>query len=137
MYYLTGCCNGRAVKLIKVFFDGKCDVCSKEIRHYKSLDRDNKFDWINVAINGDALNYRGVTQADALLYLHVIDANDKLLVGVDAFITIWQELPRWWFVAIILKNPIFYQCAKHAYKYMAIRRFKKYQHCTLSSKSLS
>ena len=123
--------------MIKVFFDGKCDVCSKEIVHYKSLDKGNKFDWINVAINGGALNHRGVTQAQALLYLHVINETDELMVGVDAFLTIWQELPRWWLLAKFIKNPFFYYFAKYGYRFLAKRRFKKYQHCNLSSRSLS
>jgi len=123
--------------LIKVFFDGKCGVCSREINHYKSLDIEKKFDWINIAVNGTALNNRGVTQAQALLYLHVININDDLLVGVDAFIAIWQEFPKWWLLAKLIKNPLFYHLAKYCYKYFANKRFKRYQHCNLSSRSLT
>ena len=35
-------------KKIKVFFDGSCKVCSKEISYYNKHDKNNKFNWIDL-----------------------------------------------------------------------------------------
>ena len=33
---------------IKVFYDGGCKICSKEIKFYSGLDKNNKIEWINI-----------------------------------------------------------------------------------------
>ena len=35
-------------KKIKVFYDGKCNICNKEINFYSKIDKKNKFEWINI-----------------------------------------------------------------------------------------
>ena len=32
-------------KKIKVFYDGKCSVCKKEIDFYSKIDKEKSFDW--------------------------------------------------------------------------------------------
>ena len=40
---------------IKVFYDGKCGLCSKEINYYKKISPDNLFEWYDIATNPKAL----------------------------------------------------------------------------------
>ena len=35
-------------KKIKVFYDGSCKICTKEINFYHKNDKNNKFDWIDL-----------------------------------------------------------------------------------------
>jgi predicted DCC family thiol-disulfide oxidoreductase YuxK len=119
--------------LIQVFFDGKCGVCSKEIAQYKSLAPKNVFSWINIAVESKALNHRNITQAQGLLYLHVIDTENKLHIGVDAFAVIWKQLPKWWIIGYLIKAPLFNFVATLVYKFFAQKRFSSYEHCRISS----
>lgn len=38
-------------KKIKVFYDGKCNICKREINFYSKIDKDKNFDWINIHNN--------------------------------------------------------------------------------------
>ena len=38
-------------KTIKVYFDGNCGLCSKEINYYRKIDKKNIFEWVNIYIN--------------------------------------------------------------------------------------
>ena len=38
-------------KKIKVFYDGKCSICKKEINFYSKIDKDKIFDWVNIHRN--------------------------------------------------------------------------------------
>ena len=38
----------RRNKMIKVFYDGKCGLCAKEINHYKEIAPQGIFEWVDV-----------------------------------------------------------------------------------------
>ena len=80
------------MKLTKVFYDGKCGLCSKEINYYKKIAPKNIFEWHDIASNPKKLKEIQVSQYDALMYLHATDQKSNLKVGVDAFILIWENL---------------------------------------------
>jgi len=79
------------MKLTKVFYDGKCGLCSKEINYYKRIAPKNIFEWHDIATNPKILREINVSQYDALMYLHAIDQKSNLKIGVDAFILIWAQ----------------------------------------------
>ena len=54
-------------KKIKVFFDGSCKVCSKEINYYNKHDKNNKFNWIDLNSRSKDLKNLGISK-DCLLY---------------------------------------------------------------------
>ena len=74
------------MKLIQIFYDGKCGLCSKEINYYKKVSPKNIFKWNDIANNPKELKQIGVSQYDALMYLHALDKNKNPKIGVDAFI---------------------------------------------------
>ena len=47
---------------IKVYFDGNCGLCSKEINYYKKIDKKNTFDWINIYNDDTDLKKFGITK---------------------------------------------------------------------------
>ena len=53
--------------LIKVFYDGKCGLCSKEINYYKKIAPKNTFEWYDIATNQNDLKHIKVSQYDALM----------------------------------------------------------------------
>ncbi len=118
-----------------VYYDGICKLCLKEINYYKKIAPPLTFIWIDIARNGQALLDDGITQEQALRYLHIKDASGKLHVGVDAFQLLWSNLPRWRLLSLLLEiSPVRY-VARIAYRLFADRRFKRLTHCQLSGEA--
>ncbi|MGB2492066.1 MAG: DCC1-like thiol-disulfide oxidoreductase family protein, partial [Candidatus Puniceispirillum sp.] len=51
--------------MIQIYFDGKCGLCSKEIRYYQHIAPEGIFAWHDVATDPAPLQPLGVEQADA------------------------------------------------------------------------
>ena len=79
-----------------VYFDGKCGLCSKEIRYYQKIAPKGVFEWQDIAHDAAPLKALNISQADALRLLHASDKTGKMHIGVDAFILIWNELSVGW-----------------------------------------
>ena len=124
------------MNLIKVFYDGKCGLCSKEINYYKRTAPKNIFEWHDIASNPNKLNDIRISQYDALMYLHATDQKSNLKIGVDAFILIWDKLKYWKILSILVRTPIIYSIAKITYKLFANYRFKKLAHCQMASQKV-
>ena len=118
--------------MIKVFYDGKCNLCSKEINYYIRIAPSGIFNWQDVNLMNDEFVNTGIKISDALKILHVIDVNDKLHLGVDAFIVIWNNLTYWKILARVLSIPIIRKVANIAYKVFANWRFNRLNHCLLA-----
>jgi predicted DCC family thiol-disulfide oxidoreductase YuxK len=118
---------------IKVYFDGNCGLCSKEINYYSKIDKKNIFEWVNIYINDTDLKKLGITKSEALMELHALDENGKMYKGIDSFILIWKNLSFFWSILGILVSfyPI-YLTAKFAYKKFAIQRFNKLGYCDIN-----
>jgi len=116
-------------KLISVFYDGDCQLCSKEIKFYQKLDKNSKFDWIDINQNRDILNKYGLNYIDIQKIFHVIDKKGYVNKGVDGFLIIWRELKYWRILYFVVKLPIIKQVADIFYNYFAKWRFKKKCNC--------
>ena len=124
------------MKLIEIFYDGKCGLCSKEINYYKRISPKNIFKWNDIANNPNELKNIKVSQYDALMYLHGLDRDKNLKIGVDAFILIWDQLRFWNLLSFLVKLPIIYSIAKCLYNLFASYRFKKLTHCQMASQEV-
>ncbi|WP_261842690.1 thiol-disulfide oxidoreductase DCC family protein [Aliamphritea ceti] len=77
----------------KVFFDGSCPLCRKEIRHYQRLDKAHRLEWLDLHNAEQTLQAYDISQRQAMQLLHVIDNQNISRTGVAAFIVIWDNLP--------------------------------------------
>jgi predicted DCC family thiol-disulfide oxidoreductase YuxK len=123
--------------MITVYYDGICGLCSKEINYYRGIAPDSVFEWIDVASNPNAMNDYKITQSQALLYLHAIDAKEVIYIGSDAFALIWKNIPRWKILGYLISLPLIKSLCKIIYTAFAKYRFKKNIHCQLASTELS
>ena len=121
-----------SLNTIKVYFDGNCGLCSKEINYYNKIDKKNIFEWVNIYTHDTDLKKFGITKSEALMELHALDENGKMYKGVDSFILIWKNLSFFWSILGILVSfyPI-YLTAKFAYRKFAIQRFNKLGYCDM------
>lgn len=79
---------------LKVFYDGSCIVCSREMERYRRRDRGGALKLIDIAAPSfDPVAYG--RDLDAFMaQLHVLDASGAFYVGVDAFARIWEVMPQ-------------------------------------------
>ena len=121
--------------MIKVFYDGKCNLCSKEINYYRKIATSGIFKWQDVNIKSNALINEGIKTSDALKILHVIDTNDKLYKGIDAFIVIWKNLKYWRLLGNFAALPIIKQILNLLYIAFANWRFNRLTHCIIAKEN--
>ena len=84
---------------MKVYYDDKCKVCSKEIKFYKKFGIKN-IEWIGIHKKKSPLTKE--TKERLLKKLHVIDDNNKMKVGVDAFIALWEKHGYFRYLALLV-----------------------------------
>ena len=121
--------------MINVFYDGKCNLCSKEINYYKKVAPGGTFNWQDVNIKNNTLINYEIKTSDALKILHVIDNNNKLHKGIDAFIVIWKNLKYWNFLAKLAALPIIKQILDLLYISFANWRFNRLTHCVIAKEN--
>ena len=120
--------------MITVFYDGKCGLCRREIAHYKRIAPAGIFSWIDITVDKKALEKIGIRYADGLKLLHATDANGTVHAGVDVFLLIWKNIPRWRIVATLVGSPVIRPLANHTYRMFAAWRFNRLSHCQLAQK---
>ena len=87
-----------------VLFNGDCKICSKEICVYQTYGAGRELPIDFKDINAIDLAPFGLTRNETARQLHVIK-NYELFKGVKAFIVLWNEMPRYRFLAKIFSLP--------------------------------
>ena len=90
-------------KKIKVFYDGKCNICKKEINFYSKIDKFNNFDWINIHKNTKEIKKIGLSKEKLLSVLHIQTQNGSIVKGVDAFGIMWSKFKYLKFLSFLIK----------------------------------
>jgi len=122
---------------ITVFYDGKCGLCRSEIEHYKRIAPEGIFIWQDITIDAALLEKLGISYVDGLKLLHAQDKNGKIHIGVEAFILIWLQIPRWRILAAFVNLPLIRPLANLAYNLFANWRFKRLSHCQTAMQSVN
>ena len=121
--------------MLKVYYDGKCGLCRREIEHYKRVAPADRFVWLDIATDPAGLADIDISQADALRRLHACDASGTVYVGVAAFIAIWRGLNYWCYLAMIVNLPLLKPLAVFAYDRFADYRFSRLTHCQIAART--
>ena len=122
---------------LTTFFDGGCPLCSREIAHYRRLDRAQRIRWVDITTEPDALAAVGLDQATAMRRLHVQDAAGRLIQGVPAFVAIWRQLPGYRLLARLVTGLKLTTPLDWAYRRFADWRFRRRcqdGHCAIASR---
>ncbi len=89
------------------YYNGACPVCRFEIEHYKNGPDGETVRWHDLGSDPEALAAFGIDRAEARRRLHVLDEAGRLHEGVDAFILIWQRMPRYqWLGRFVARRPV-------------------------------
>jgi predicted DCC family thiol-disulfide oxidoreductase YuxK len=89
---------------LRVFFDGGCPMCSKEIGLYKNLDAAGAIEWLDIS-REDPANTLPLPRETLLARFHVQTPDGRLLSGARGFIEMWHQLPKWRWLAKVCSMP--------------------------------
>ena len=109
--------------MIKVLFNDKCSICSKEINHYKNLKVED-INWLDINDLAVATKLSGKSHKELLRRLHVI-RDDRVYSGVRAFVIMWDSIPRYKWLSKIISFPGIYHISVIIYELIAIVLYLK------------
>lgn len=126
---------------LRIFYDGSCIICAREIEHYLRQDKHARLIGVNIA----ALGFDSVPHnlpLDELIYqLHAIDARGRIYRGVESFWAIWQAFPAstlYGFLGFVIMQPLINPLARLGYRIFArLRRHLPKQRVNCPSGSCS
>ena len=115
-----------------MYFDGSCPLCVKEVGHYQRLSEkySSSLEFYDISTPEDQgglghLKLFHVNFDDAVARIHVIDETGTLHTGARAFLVIWERLPYWRVLSMIVSRiPFAIDLAEALYKVFARYRFK-------------
>ena len=93
---------------VRVLYNASCPICNFEIKHYQKY-----VDKANLAIDFDDLNGANIAdwsispdKAARRLY---VSRGDQTVSGIDAFIILWGEMPRYRWLFHFIRQPVIKQ----------------------------
>ena len=98
----------------KVLYNGDCPVCSFEIDHYASYSRKHELPLEFEDLNNCDLTPWQLSQDQAARRLYLLK-EDQLVSGIPAFLILWQQMPRYRVLAIVVGLPVIRQLATLIY----------------------
>lgn len=88
-----------------VYYDGGCPLCRAEIAAYQRTEGGDTLHWVDAHAAPAAALGAGLGREAALARLHVRRGDGQLLHGAQAFVAIWEALPRWRALARLARLP--------------------------------
>ena len=108
---------------MKVYYNNSCKICKTEIDLYKKENIDG-IDWIDITDNHSAELETLKNNKQLLRRLHVKDG-DKIIQGAEAFLVLWEKIPKYRFLYKILKLPIIFNLFSFVYEIVAFFLYLK------------
>ena len=106
----------------KGYFNESFNICRTEINHYKKINQ--SITWIDIIKDKTALNDTQSSPKELIRRLHVIE-NGQIFKGIDAFLIVWREIPRYRILSKFASLPIIYHCGWLIYEFIAIILYYK------------
>ena len=101
----------------RVLFNDDCPVCSFEINHYAAYAKREGLAITFDDLNGPARAAWGLDEDTAARRLYVL-RDGTLTSGIPAFLVLWQEMPRYRWLARLVGLPGIRQAASFLYDYV-------------------
>ncbi len=106
----------------QIFYDGSCPLCRAEMEQYMALDAGGDFSFIDMAESPQSVESIGVSRQEAMARLHVRLSDGRIVTRVDAFIAIWEKLPKFRWLAWVFKARPMKALFNAFYRWFAPRR---------------
>jgi predicted DCC family thiol-disulfide oxidoreductase YuxK len=89
-----------------IYYDGACHLCSREIEHYRKIDKADALEFVDIADPGFDASAHGLDPIRVNQEMHVRDSKGKLHIAVQAFIEIWKVIPLYQKWVRVAENPL-------------------------------
>ena len=94
-------------KVLTVYFDGACPVCSREIAQYRRQPGAEACAWVDASDCAEPMLGPDLPRNAALARFHVRRADGTLVDGMRGFAELWSVLPRTaWLGRIATSGPM-------------------------------
>ena len=104
----------------RALYNGDCPVCSTEMCHYEDYSKQRDLPLGFEDLNQIDLAEWGVTEDEATRLLHVMHKG-QLFVGWDAFLVLWEKMPRYRLAARLGRIPGIYHICSWGYTHIVAR----------------
>ena len=101
----------------RVLYNADCPVCSFEINHYAAYSGREGLAIRFEDLNRDALDDWGLTPDQAARRLYVLKEGE-MLSGIPAFVVLWQDMPRYRWLARVVSVPGVHWLASKTYDHI-------------------
>jgi predicted DCC family thiol-disulfide oxidoreductase YuxK len=104
---------------LTVCYNGACPVCRAEVEHYRRLadaDAGARLHFLDVAADPAGAAPRGLAGEAPFRRLHAVSPDGRVLAGVEAFAAVWERLPRYRWLAKLVRRPVVGALARLAYE---------------------
>jgi len=87
--------SGSSAKKLRVYFDGLCVLCSREIAHYQRQKGSEAIDFVDICGPDFDAQLENLDPHQLHRIMHARRPDGSLATRVQAFIEIWDRLPRY------------------------------------------
>jgi 3-demethoxyubiquinol 3-hydroxylase len=115
--------TSQSLKCTKIFYDGSCPICSKEVGMYRQQKARQILEWVDVS-HPQFVPPLGQSAAELMQRFHVQTSAGELLSGAQAFVYLWAQLPGWRALALMARLPGMLPTMEWAYRQFLKRRPK-------------
>ena len=103
-----------------VFYDGLCQLCSREIDLFKRRVTDGSLAYVDIADPAFDAAAQGVDPVRVHRHMHVRDGDTgNMLIGVDALVGMWECVPGFRWLAWLARLPVLRQLSGVGYAVFA------------------
>ncbi len=110
---------------VTMFYDGGCPLCSREVAHYRRLDKTNRVLWVDFNATPRVLDSVGISYQEAMARLHVRDEAGGIQTGAWAFAAVWEQLPYYRWLARVVRTLHLLPAIEGAYTRFARWRLRR------------
>ena len=89
----------RETGFLRLFFDGDCPLCKREVRFLQRLDRHQRLEFVDISAEGFSASAHGKTQDALMARMHARKPDGTWVDGVEVFRLAWMAIGLGWFVA--------------------------------------
>jgi predicted DCC family thiol-disulfide oxidoreductase YuxK len=92
---------------LKVYYDGLCHLCSREINHYAGVPgSQERIEFVDISDPSFDPRAEGVDALKVQKYFHAKRGDGTVLVGLDAFMAMWRVTPGYHWLATLAGLPV-------------------------------
>jgi predicted DCC family thiol-disulfide oxidoreductase YuxK len=108
---------------VKVYFNNSCNICRAEINLYKKQNIKD-IEWVDITDNKSAEIETQRDDKTLLRRLHIKDG-EKVIDGAEAFLLVWEKIPKYRFLYTFFKIPIIFTLFSYFYEIIAFFLYLK------------